>query len=185
MNGWGKTGEGSGTGTRATEVDRAASEGNERDGRGDAEPVSLRDEVSNILEEARMILPGTQTLFGFQLVVVFNATFQDRLSAREQGLHLAATALVAVATALLLTPAAWHRRVEPGAVSRRFVALSTRLLAWSLAPLALAICADVYLVATVVTGRWAVSLALALGLLLVFAALWFVLPMRDQRSRRG
>jgi hypothetical protein len=150
----------------------------------DTEEQPLGDAVSNILEEARMILPGTQTLFGFQLIVVFNSAFQDRLSAPERWLHLVATALVAVATALLLAPAAYHRRVEPRSVSQRFVALSTRLLAWSLIPLMLAVCADFYLVATLVTRRWAVSLALALGLLAVFVWLWVLRPARERGDRR-
>ena len=143
------------------------------------EPQSLADSVSNILEEARMILPGTQTLFGFQLIVVFNQTFQDRLSAAEQYLHLVATALVALATALLLAPAAYHRRVEPEAVSRRFVLLSTRLLSWSMTPLALAVCADFYLVASVATRRGLLSAVLAVALLAVFVGLWIVLPRRQ------
>jgi len=171
----------SGVGTRLgrDRPNRAAGE----DRRSEEEDQSLSDAVSDLLEEARMILPGTQTLFGFQLIVVFNQTFQDRLSAPERTLHLAATALVAVATALLMAPAAWHRRVEPASVSQRFVALSTRFLRWSLLPLMLAICADFYLVATLVTRRWDVSLALALGLLAVFAWLWFLLPGRDWTRR--
>lgn len=56
--------------------------------RGEVEEVErppLGDTVRNILEEARMILPGVQTLFGFQLIVVFNQRFEDLLSSREQG----------------------------------------------------------------------------------------------------
>lgn len=144
--------------------------------RRDTEDQPLSETVSHILEEARMILPGTQTLFGFQLIVVFNQTFQDRLSVGERYAHLAATGLVAVATAMLITPAAYHRRAEPDSVSRRFIALSTRLLSWSLLPLMLAVCADFYLVATLVTRRGDVSLAITLGLATVFVTLWFLLP---------
>lgn len=159
-----------------------------RDGGGppvtEQESQSLSDSVSSILEEARMILPGTQTLFGFQLIVVFNQTFQDRLSSAERYLHLSATGLVVIATALLLAPAAYHRQVEPESISRYFVLLSTRLLSWSMVPLALAVCADFYLVATIVTHRWFVSLILAGGLLVVFVSLWFLLPRRQPRADR-
>lgn len=151
----------------------------------DRERQSLSETVGNILEEARMILPGTQTLFGFQLIVVFNTRFQERLSGTEQYVHLAATMLVAVATAMLITPAAYHRRVEPEEASRRFVILSSRLLAWSLIPLMIAICADFYLVASLVTGNWNTSLLLALTLLGVFTGLWFVLPRRAIETRRN
>ena len=143
---------------------------------GDGEPQSLADTVSQILEEARMILPGVQTLFGFQLIVVFNQRFQDRLSPTEQRLHLIAMALIAVAAGLLMAPAAYHRRAEPESVSRRFVRLSTRLLAWSTYPLLAGIVVDFYLVATLITADDILSLVLAALLFLVLALLWLVLP---------
>ena len=149
------------------------------------EHQSLSKTVGNILEEARMILPGTQTLFGFQLIVVFNTRFQERLSFTEQYIHLAATILVAVATAMLIAPAAYHRRVEPEEASRHFVVLASWLLTWSLIPLMIAICADFYLVASLVTGNWQTSVLLALILLSVFAGLWFVLPRRAMETRRN
>lgn len=154
-----------------------------RTGDGEAKPQKLEDTVSNILEETRIILPGTQTLFGFQLIVVFNSRFHDRLDQREQYLHLGAMLLVAVAIAMLIAPAAYHRQAEPESASWRFVNLANRLLTWSLLPLMAAICADFYLVASVVTGEWAISLALSLLLLGVFATLWLILPRR--RSDTG
>lgn len=145
-------------------------------GGDERERLSLSDALGSVLDEARMILPGTQTLFGFQLIVVFDSRFQDHLSLREQYLHLAAIGLVAITTGLLVTPAAYHRRVEPASVSRRFVALSTRLLRWSLVPLALAMSADLYLVTSLVVGQVVVSAGIALTLLAVLLGLWVVLP---------
>jgi hypothetical protein len=143
-----------------------------------SETQPLTKTVGNVLEEARMILPGTQTLFGFQLIVVFNTQFHERLSTVEEQLHLGATMLVALATAMLITPAAYHRIAEPESVSRAFVVLSSRLLSWSLVPLALAISADFYLVASLVTANTAVSIVLTAAVLVVFCGLWFVLPAR-------
>ncbi len=142
-------------------------------------PQSLADSTSNILEEARMILPGTQTLFGFQLIVPFNQRFHDHLSMLEQRLHLLAMALVAVAMAMLITPAVYHRRVEPESVSRQFISVATRLLTWSTRPLLVAICLDFYLVASLVTREPIVSVVLAVVLAAIFAALWLLLPARD------
>lgn len=149
----------------------------------DRERQSLFESVGNILEEARMILPGTQTLFGFQLIVVFNSRFQESLSPFEQFLHLGATMLVATATAMLMAPAAYHRRVEPEEASRRFVVLASKLLAWSLVPLMVAISADFYLVASLVTGDTLASVALACLLLVVFVGLWYILPWRARHRR--
>ena len=146
---------------------------------------SLADTVSNVLEESRMILPGTQTLFGFQLIVIFNTRFQEQLSRLEQYVHLGATLLVAVAMAMLMAPAAYHRQVEPESASRTFVGLASRLLSWSLVPLLFAICADFYLVATLVTGRWVESLLLSLLLFGVFVGLWYVMPALAKGARAG
>ncbi len=85
-------------------------------------------------------------------------------------------------TTLLLAPAAYHRQVEPEAVSRRFVLRSTRFQSWSIVPLALAVCAEFYLVASVATHRRYLSLALTVALPVVFVALWFVLPRRAAPS---
>jgi Family of unknown function (DUF6328) len=152
--------------------------GAERDDRRDpaVQPQPLEKTVGNILEEARMVLPGIQTLFGFQLIVVFEQSFQDRLSDFERGIHLTAMGLIAIATALVLTPAAYHRQVEPRSVSRRFVALATHLLSWSMVPLMVALSLDFYLVALIATGNELVALGLAAALFLVFLTCWRLLP---------
>jgi DMSO reductase anchor subunit len=157
--------------------------GDQRRTAGDRQPQQLQDVVSNILEETRIVLPGTQTLFGFQLIVVFNSRFHEGLDRREQVVHLGATLLVAVAIAMLIAPAAYHRQAEPESTSRRFVDLANRLLTWSLLPLMVAICADFYLVASVVTGEWTISLTLSLLLLGVFAGLWLLLPRRRANAQ--
>ena len=41
---------------------------------------NLPELVSHLLEECRMVLPGIQALFGFQLVAVFNQAFWEKLS---------------------------------------------------------------------------------------------------------
>src|SRR3954466_6629561 len=81
--------------------------------------VKLEDAVSFALDEARMILPGIQALFGFQLVAVFNQRFADIFDEPGQLLHLAALVLVALSCALAMTPAAVHRQVHRGRVSTR------------------------------------------------------------------
>lgn len=137
-----------------------------------------------LLEEARMVLPGMQGLFGFQMIAVFSDGFHQRLQDYEQTLHLFAVVLVAIAIALIMTPAATHRRLNPNVVTQGFIELSTRLLLWSMLPLALGLCLDFYLVARVITGRYE-SAWLAGALLGVFAGLWWVLPWRTRKRLQG
>ena len=152
----------------------------DRSSRSDQERASLDTAISNLLEETRIFIPGSQTLFGFQLIVVFNQSFQDRLSSTEQVLHLIATILTAIAIALLMAPAAYHRQVEPESVSRRFLLLATRLLTFGSGPIAVAICIELYLVGQVAVGRQWLSLVIAIALGMVFAWLWYVLPRRHR-----
>jgi hypothetical protein len=137
---------------------------------------ALSDIVSHLLEECRMVLPGIQALFGFQLVAVFNQAFWERLNGHEQYLHLAAVTLIVIAIALVMTPAAYHRQAEPDRVSRRFVAVCSRLLLWSMVPLLIAICLDFYLVARLIVHNMLLSLGLALLMSVLFIVPWFVLP---------
>jgi hypothetical protein len=139
------------------------------------EKLSLLRSAQLLLEECRMILPGIQALFGFQLVAVFSERFDEVLSAADQRLHFAAITLVALAIALIMTPAAFHRQVGVDEVTDTFLKLSTRLVLWSMPPLALGICIDFYLVAHVLIGS---TLApwFAAAIFAVFFTLWVILP---------
>src|SRR3954449_2300656 len=95
-------------------------------GPGKKEQISLDSAAKHLLEECRMVLPGIQALFGFQLVAVFNQAFWDRLNGHEQYLHLVAVTLIVTAIALVMTPAAYRRQAEPDRVSKRFVAVCSR-----------------------------------------------------------
>jgi len=144
---------------------------------------SLSTQADHVLEEARMMLPGAQALFGFQLIAVFNQRF-EALSDLQQHIHLGALFAVAVAIALIMTPAIYHRQTEPQAVSRTFLALATRCLKVSAYPLLVGIALEFYLVSTLVNARALVSYAVTAVLVAVFAALWFALPRWRKHARR-
>ncbi|HEX9220236.1 MAG TPA: DUF6328 family protein [Gemmatimonadaceae bacterium] len=143
--------------------------------------LSLNDAASHVLEECRTVVPGMQALFGFQLIVVFTNSFKEELSPTERVLHLVAILLVTIAIALVIAPAALHRQMEPMAVSRRFIAISSRLLMASMAPLAAGICLDVYIVARVILGTSVGAAIIAALLLGVFIVFWLVVPRRARR----
>ncbi len=143
------------------------------------EELPLYKAAMMLIEECRMILPGIQALFGFQLVAVFNSAFSEKLSPLEQRLHLLSIALIGVAIVIIMTPAAYHRQTDPEDITQRFITLSTRLLLLSMAPLALSICLDVYLISRVILHDALLSLLITLGLLIVFIILWFVLPYSE------
>ena len=137
---------------------------------------TLEEASTQVGGEARMLLPGVQTILGFQLMAVFNQRF-EQFSSAEQILHFAAFLLVALAMGLMLTPAAYHRHVERRIVSARFVKMSSRLLTWSMAPFMIGICLDTYLIGKIILKDMVPALVAGLGMFVVLTGLWFVLPV--------
>jgi hypothetical protein len=108
-------------------------------------------------------------------------TIPDSVSAREAN-TLNSTVRgngvepVAIAVALVMTPAAYHRQAEPEAISERFISLSTKVLALSMVPSMLGVSLDFYIIARLILDSWEGSLILSSLLVLLFFCLWFVLP---------
>ena len=140
------------------------------------EELSLDSATRHILEECRMVLPGIQALFGFQLIAVFNQGFNEKLSTAQQQLHFISIILTVCAVALVMTPAALHRQIDPLAVIRWFIDSSTMLLLLSMFPLGLSISLELYIIAQIITGLFWLSLLVAVAVLLLFFSLWVLLP---------
>ena len=150
-------------------------------GTGKKQEIALDDAAAHLLEECRMVLPGIQALFGFQMIAVFNQGFGEKLSHAQQLLHLVAIVLTTLAMALVMTPAALHRQAEPTSVSERFLWLASNVVLAGMFPLAIAVGLDAYVVASIVLHNDAVAAVLAVVLLAVFIFLWLVLPRHERR----
>jgi cobalamin synthase len=143
---------------------------------------SLVEETRAILEEARMVLLGIQALFGFQLIAVFNTRF-DELAPSLQTIHLIALVAGAVSMSLVMTPAAYHRIAERGRLSSRFAELASWLIAAAMAPLALSIALDAFVVSVVIAGNLLGGAIIGAILAMMFVAMWFVWPAVHARRR--
>ena len=150
----------------------------------DAKVESLEGEAGKMLDEARLVLPGIQALFGFQLIAVFNQGFME-LSALEKNGHLCALLLVTLGIALIMTPAIFHRIAERGRITRHFIDVASHLIAWAMAPLALGITLDVTLVTWLITRSGILALTVGIVVLVVFTGLWFVYPWARRRRRHA
>src|SRR5438067_8862602 len=109
------------------------------------EKESLKDEMRNVIEEARMVLPGIQALFGFQTMAVFNNRFED-IADSSKLTYLLALGLLVLSMGLLMTPAAYNRLAERGQVSRKMINLSSTPITTGIIPRMLAFALDVYVV---------------------------------------
>ena len=140
------------------------------------EPLPERSSTSVMPHLGATLLPGIVALFGVQLLVVFSAAFQEGLDRTEQLVHLAAIALVALAIAALLTPAAFLGGVDPSGTSPGIVRVTRRSLVTTLLSLAIAIPLEIFLAACVIL-RGRLAIALGAVALVLFFALWFVVPL--------
>ncbi len=141
-----------------------------------SETLPLSKAAQLILDESRMLLPGIQALFGFQLIAVFNQTFSEKLTPFEQRIHLLAIALVVITTIIIMTPAAYHRQMEVKAVTDSFINMASKLMLISMIPLSISVCLDFYLVSRLILNDEFVSLVVAFVSFALFILVWIVLP---------
>ena len=143
-------------------------------------PVSVR--IEHLLTEARLILPGAQALFGFQLLIMFTAGF-DALPSAAKLAHTVALCLTAITICLLITPAALHRLSYNGENSPRFLRSASPFLVVAPAFLAAGISVDFGVVFLKVTGSPSLAMVgFTVGLGVLFG-LWYGMPLL-QRSRQ-
>ena len=134
--------------------------------------TKIKDKIKHVLTETRVVLPGAQTLLGFQFSIFLMESF-DKLPASSRYVHFASLAMVALSIVLLMTPAAYHRIVERGEETAHFHRFASRVLIAAMVPLALGLSGDFFLVARKVTESAGFAAALAVVLLVLFYGLWF------------
>lgn len=140
-------------------------------------------EMRNIIEEARVILPGVQALFGFQTIAVFAERFAD-LPPYATLCHLISLGMVIIAVALVMTPAIYYRVVGPRYVSRLMIKRSSLMLRAAMAPLASGLALDMFTVIFRATNHLHASIGGALATFLILIGLWFAFPWIERRRLR-
>jgi hypothetical protein len=132
--------------------------------------------IEQLLTEARVVLPGAQALFGFQLAIVLTQAF-DQLPGASRIMHAASLFLVALAVVLLMTPAAYHRIAYAGEESPDMYRVGSALVTAATVPLALGLAGDVYVVFTKIAGSPVVGLIAAGFTLVLLVGLWHAYPL--------
>lgn len=145
---------------------------------------ALDQEMRNIIEEARVVLPGLQALFGFQTIAVFNERFVQ-VPEYAKDCHLIGLGMVVVAIAMVMTPAVYHRMVGRDYVTQYMIDVSSNLIVGALLPLAVGLGLDIFTVILTATDQPRWSLAGAIAAFVILIGLWFVFPLRERRRRRG
>ena len=131
-------------------------------------------ELMELLNELRVALPGVQFLFAFLLVVPFSQGRED-LTDFQRAVYFVALLAAAVATGLLIAPAAQHRVLFRQSDKEELLRRSNRSALGGLVVLVVAICAALLLVVDILFGRalaWTATGAVAV--LLVWW--WLAVP---------
>ena len=150
--------------------------------RDERPPTPLHVKIEQMLTEARVILPGAQALFGFQLAIVLTRSFET-LSDSSRVVHALSLGLVALAVMLLMAPAAYHRIVYAGEDADDMHRVGSALITAATLPLALGMAGDIYVVIGRIIGPTTGLAAAAFGLV-VLAGLWYGYPLAVALSRR-
>ncbi len=140
-------------------------------------------DLSDLLQELRVLLPGAQTLTAFLIILPFNGGF-SQVRDEEQIVYLVTFLCSVLSLVLFTAPAAHHRLQRPLRNREGFKNQATKLIVAGLVPLSIAlILATQLVVSAVVSGRW-VSWGIAGVLASVILMLWWIVPVRRQHRLR-
>jgi phosphotransferase system glucose/maltose/N-acetylglucosamine-specific IIC component len=129
---------------------------------------------TELLQELRVVQTGVQILFAFLLTVPFSNRFGGA-STLQVVIYTLTFLACAVAVALLIAPASYHRRVFRQGRKAEVVMQADRLAQAGLAALIVAVAGVVFLIMDVLAGL-IVACALSALVTIVYILLWYVLP---------
>jgi hypothetical protein len=158
-------------------------EGSEQE--AEAEPPkggkNAPDDLSDLLEETRILLPGTQIFAGFLITLPFQNRFAQ-LTAVQRNLYLVIFVTVLLSLVCFIMPAAYHRVARPVHRKQGFKVLATRVVIVGLVPFSISTVLSTYLIMDVVVGpRVGVITALVIGVPLT--VLWWLFPLLRVHDR--
>ena len=144
-------------------------------GREESPEARADRNLSELLQELRVALPGVQVLFAFLLTVPFSQRFED-LTEFQENLYYAVLLGAALSTALFISPTAGHRLLFRRQEKEFLVVIANRLALAGLAVLAVSMCGVIALISDMLFGAIATVIATGCAAV-VFAALWYAGPL--------
>jgi len=160
--------------------DRSTEKPPDKSPRRESDGERLDRNLSELLQELRIALPGVQVLFAFLLAVPFQQNFAE-VTEFQKSVYFATLVLTAVSTALFIAPTAFHRMTFRLQQKERLVQLGNRLAISGVACLGLAMTGAVMLVTDVLYGAIATALTSAL-VFLMFVSFWLLLPLHGRQE---
>ncbi len=141
-------------------------------------------DLSDLLGELRVLLPGAQTLTAFLIILPFNSGF-DRIAGEEKAVYVVTFLCSVLSLVLFTAPAAQHRLQRPLRDRQGFKTTATKLTIAGLVPLSIALILATQLVISEVLAGLIISWAFS-GILAAFIlVLWWIVPARRHRRLKA
>ena len=139
--------------------------------RTEEEQEQLNRQMTELLNELRVAMPGVQVLFGFLLAVPFQQRFQD-VNPFQRDVYFVTLLAAMAATAFLIAPSAYHRIAFGQHEKPNIIVVGTVQFICGLVALAIAMNGAVLLVTDFIFRATTVIVTLVITGSL-FAWLWF------------
>ena len=153
-------------------------------GRDESESERLDRNLSELLQELRVALPGVQVLFAFLLAVPFQQNF-TKIDGFEKGVYFFTLLCTALSATLFIAPSSYHRVTFRLQQKRELIHLANRFTIAGLTFLALAMTGAIVLITNVLFSRGVITVIVGATAATAFAFLWYVLPLRRRLSLTG
>ena len=144
-------------------------------GDGETRKERVDRELIELLNELRVALPGVQFLFAFLLIVPFQQKI-DQITDFQRDVYFVALVSAAVATVLLIAPAAQHRLLFRQREKETLLRRSSKSAIAGLVVLAVAVVSVLLLVLDVLFDR-ALAWGTAGGVAALLAWWWIAVPL--------
>ena len=142
-------------------------------------PAQPDEDLTDLLNEIRLLLPGTLLLVAFLIALPFNTGY-TRVSQFDNAVYVAMFLCAILSLLLFVAPAAQHRLMSPLRDRAAFKRSVNRQVIIGLIPLSAAITLATYLVISDVVNTLAA--AIVAGIVgLTIALLWWVVPLNRRR----
>lgn len=142
-------------------------------------PAHPDEDLTDLLSEIRLLLPGTLLLVAFLIALPFNTGY-TRVSQFDNAVYVALFLCAILSLLLFAAPAAQHRLMSPLRDRAAFKRSVNRQVIIGLIPLSAAITLATYLVISDVVNTLAA--AIVAGIVgLTIASLWWVVPLNRRR----
>jgi hypothetical protein len=142
-------------------------------------PALPDEDLTDLLNEIRLLLPGTLLLVAFLIALPFNSGY-TRVSQFDNAVYVAMFLCALLSLLLFAAPAAQHRLMSPLRDRAAFKRSVNRQVVIGLMPLSAAITLGTYFVISAVVS--ALAAAIVAGIVgFTIAMLWWVIPLNKRQ----